>query len=136
MIFIGSNIIPPSRVVVDLDFYNGVLDLLEENDYLAGLNATLFTEDLEGSLNSAAINVYPINGDTLYTLGNISITSDISFKLYVDGDLKFTKIITSDGAFRLPSGFRGRRWEVQIEGYIPVREVTLAPSMSEAMGYE
>lgn len=42
---------------------------------------------------------------------------DISFKLYVDGVLKYTKSgIDSDAIFPLPSGFRGRKFSIEISG--------------------
>lgn len=122
-----------ARVMVDVDFYNTVVDLIEEDGVLAAQNAILFTESLQGAINRPEVDEFPLNGSTLHTLSDLSITADIGFKLYVDSILRFQTTVSSDKAFKLPSGFRGRRWEVEINGFIPVRQVTLGPSTREVM---
>lgn len=42
--------------------------------------------------------------------------SGLTFKLYVDGVLKQTKAVTSAAPFKLPSGFKGRVYEIELSG--------------------
>lgn len=55
-------------------------------------------------------------------------TGTCTFKLYVDGILKFTKSVTMDKLFKLPSGFRGKEFEIQLEGTSTVDFIQLATS--------
>jgi hypothetical protein len=55
----------------------------------------------------------------------------LTFKLYADGALKFTKTVASASVFRLPSGYRSRRYQVELSGTSNVREVGFATSVEE-----
>lgn len=49
----------------------------------------------------------------------------ITFNLYVDKELKFSRICTSTDVFRLPAGYKSDTFEFQLESYIRVRAVHL-----------
>lgn len=49
----------------------------------------------------------------------------ITFRLYVNKELKFTKICTSTDVFRMPSGYKSDTFEFELESYIRVRAVHL-----------
>jgi hypothetical protein len=49
----------------------------------------------------------------------------ITFRLYVNKELKFTKICTSTDVFRMPSGYKHDTFEFELESYIRVRAVHL-----------
>lgn len=55
----------------------------------------------------------------------------LTFKMYVDGALKFTKIVTSAEPFRLPSGFRSRLYEFEVSGTDHWTAAYVANSMEE-----
>jgi len=55
----------------------------------------------------------------------------VTLKVYADKVLKFTHAVTDDKPFRLPSGFKSKYWEVQLEGTGSVRAVHLAESYKE-----
>jgi hypothetical protein len=55
----------------------------------------------------------------------------VTFKLYVDGALKSTASVADDKPFRLPTGYRGKEFAVQMEGTYNIFEVFLSDSMSE-----
>jgi hypothetical protein len=106
---------------------------------LEGLNAAIFaTGDLNDTFNygdgtttlDMTYNYEEFNGTNLYDLNSISMSNAIVFKLYVDGALVAQRSITDDHYFRLPAT-RGRRIEVQLEGYIPIRRCILAQSPRE-----
>jgi len=120
------------RVMLDSTKYQAVLDLLAENDTLATFNQAMWAAgNIQGALNDAPFNLYTINGDALYDLNNIQMSGNITFSLYVDRELKFERVVTSDRPFKLPSGYKGRRVEVTISGYLPVYDITLAQSIRE-----
>ena len=123
-----------ARIIMDSEFYNTVLALVESDAYIANYNAGLFAAgNLGGAYNEFEYNRFPYNGDLLMSVNNVEISSLITFKLYVDGVLKFTKLVSDEKPFRLPSGFRGMKWEVQLEGNIPVRRVQIATSARELL---
>ena len=55
----------------------------------------------------------------------------LTFKMYADGVLKFTKTVTSADPFRLPSGFKSRLYEFEISGTDHWTSAYVAGSMEE-----
>lgn len=55
----------------------------------------------------------------------------VTFKLHVDGVLKYTKTVTSRKPFRLPSGFLASDWQPEVESAGPIQVVALAHNVSE-----
>ena len=55
---------------------------------------------------------------TAFTCAQIKANSfaNLTFKLYADGVLKYTKAVTSAAPFRLPSGFKSRIYEFELSG--------------------
>jgi hypothetical protein len=49
----------------------------------------------------------------------------ITFRLYVNKELKFSRICTGTDVFRLPSGYKSDTFEFELESYIRVRSVHL-----------
>lgn len=60
--------------------------------------------------------------------------SGITFKLYADGALKHTETVTSDSLFRLPSGYKGHEFEIELSGSDPINEVCVYESAREIYG--
>ena len=58
-------------------------------------------------------------------------TDDLTFKFYVDDILKHTETVSSNNAFRLPSGFRGRVFEIELTGTSHVDIVTVSSSINQ-----
>jgi len=56
----------------------------------------------------------------------------LEFKIYADGELKFSKTIVNSDPFRLPGGFRSKVWEIELVGNDSVHSVILANSIEEA----
>jgi hypothetical protein len=57
----------------------------------------------------------------------------VTLRVYADGALKFTKSVSSEAHFRLPSGFKALDWYVEIEGTSDVTEFFMATSVAELM---
>lgn len=83
-----------------------------------------------GAINESQINYYSINSCSLTESVDLTISGDITLKLYVDDTLRATKVVSDDKIFRMPGGYRGKKVEMQIEGYIPVRAVEVGTSIS------
>ena len=52
-------------------------------------------------------------------------------KVYADGVLKHTQTVTSSDAFRLPSGYKGQEFEVEVTGSVPINEMCIYESAAE-----
>ena len=121
-----------ARVMLDLLSFSSTLDLITNNEYLISQNEDLITAGTTGgTLGDATFNSQDVNGDDLNDVSSISMSGAVTFTLYVDGVVKFTKVVSTDKPFKMPSGYKGRRVEVSLAGYIPVYEVVLAQSMGE-----
>lgn len=51
-------------------------------------------------------------------------------RVYADGTLVHTTTVTNDPV-RLPNGFRAKKWEIEIEGYIPITAISMGQSYDE-----
>jgi hypothetical protein len=120
-----------AQVILDVDFYNNLLEFLVENDTLEDLNETAWALPLEGEINGAPLNCQDVNGDTLFSLRDLGVQNYVDFKLYVNSVLKFTKQVRTSDMFKLPRGFKHKKWEIVVEGMIPVKRITMATSTEE-----
>ncbi len=57
--------------------------------------------------------------------------SDLTFKLYADGSLKHTQVVTNNNIFRLPGGYQAKSFYIIIEGTDAVNEVCVYESPRE-----
>ena len=55
----------------------------------------------------------------------------VTVRVFADGVLRHTQAVANQNPFRLPSGFMGHVWQIEIEGVHNVQRVTLATSMAE-----
>ncbi len=81
-----------------------------------------------GELNGDTVNAYPVNGDALYRVyiaGN-----NVTVRIYADRQL-VAVVNTLNEMVRLPSGFKCRQWEIEIEGTSSVYEIAMATTASE-----
>lgn len=92
-------------------------------------NALLFAGDsLGGELNGAAMNEYPINGDMLQPVPSVART--VMVNVYADQVLVGTVTKVNQMA-RLKSGFKARRWEVEVASDMALTQITLAGTGAE-----
>lgn len=80
---------------------------------------------------------YPIAGDNLETVPSLPVyggTLSLTFKLYADGVLKFTKQLYNNNIFKLAGGYRGQKWITRLEGNVSkVQRVDVASSVDEIL---
>jgi hypothetical protein len=84
----------------------------------------------KGSLNAHSLNTVSLNGSLIQTLPPITWES-LTFQLYVDGAIKYSKTITNRNPFRLPSGYTTDNAAVRVSGNVIVKAIQLAESMRE-----
>ena len=76
------------------------------------------------------MNGLSLNGSKIKALPSVSWDS-LTFQLFIDGVLKFSKTITDSKAFRLPAGYKADTAEIRLSGNVTVKAVTVAQSMTE-----
>lgn len=81
-----------------------------------------------GELNGEAANVYAINGDPLNRA--FIENNDLTVRIYADRAL-VAVINDLNQMIRLPSGFKARQWEIEVEGSSPVYEIAMANTAGE-----
>jgi hypothetical protein len=103
-------------------------------------NATtqVFTEVLDGWLDDTRVTTAARYGDVAaYTVPDASYqtaagaTETITFRLYADGVLKHTEIVSDDEPFRLPGGYLSNLYEVELESTLSVTRVSVAENIFE-----
>lgn len=99
---------------------------------VAASNSTLLSRP-RGALNEHAINSLEVNGSLLEYLPEVPTVQNVVLKLYADGVLIGTATANSDEPFRLPSGERNRQYEIEIETFTDVNQITLASSVSDLL---
>jgi hypothetical protein len=61
----------------------------------------------------------------------VADTYPLTFRLFADGVLRHTQVVSSRNPFRLPSGFMALDWQMEIEGTSAVQGAAIATSMTE-----
>lgn len=100
---------------------------------IAANDALIWGFAMNDALADPTIGEYEIGGDAMQAIP--SLTMDLlQFQLYADGELKFTKQVTSTRAFRLPGGYKADNVEVTLSGNVKVTGVVLAETMDGLKG--
>jgi hypothetical protein len=122
-----------AQVIITTEFYNDVLEIIRAEDVLVDLNTAAWEagDRLRAPFNDFMLNEQDVNGDTLFSLRSLGVQSYITFKLFVDGVFKFSKQISNSDMFKLPGGFKHKKWEFGLEGMIPIKRLTVATSTEE-----
>ncbi|MBI9113142.1 hypothetical protein [Maridesulfovibrio ferrireducens] len=120
--------------------YGGYVDTEDDALYLLTFDDTNYRiERWEGSAtpmsylwkSKDSFYSIAINMGAARIIGTQSALSPLAFRLYADGNLFSTNSITSEEAFRLPSGTLARDWEFEIEGSAEVYEVRVSTSIGD-----
>ena len=110
------------RLAAQLEAQQELIDQIEEE------NAALFTAGLLGAINDEQVNLYPINGDAMVQVAPALNYIDVG--VYADGE-KIAVVQQPDRVVRLPSGFRARKWEIDVSGDIQVNQIAMATTVDE-----
>lgn len=116
----GGEASPPAAL-------NEPFDIIIPRDLQGTINGGDLIDDLAGR----QVNRHTINGDILFDLNDIAASPYVNLIIYADGEEIYNKNVSSAKAFKLPKGTKGKRWEVQLSGTIPVRRFDMATTMKE-----
>ena len=101
-------------------------DIIDANQALIDAGTT------KGEGGAAMFGEFMFSASAIQAAGDIfSDESYGSFKLYADGELIHQTALTDSEPFRLPSGYLARELEVEVEGNIFIKNITLASSVTE-----
>ena len=118
-------------MVIDSDAYDAAIGSLD----LEAENAVIFAAGLTGSYGDDDQTYgegFEFGGDEMLSIGNVSISPYVTFRLYGDGVLRSSKTISpSNTKRRLPAKYLADKIYFELSGYIPIRKVSIATSMDE-----
>ena len=78
----------------------------------------------------------PVNFGFIRVVAHNSLaSSNVTVRIWADGDLKITAVLNNDDSpwHPLPGGFRAKEWEIEITGTNPISHIGLFESLSEAV---
>lgn len=127
-----------ARIIAEQEDREDYFALLEARQAVIGRNnAKISAETIGGAIGEEVIgSELAVNGDNLETVPVLPLYSgdfELTFKVYADEVLKFSKQIFTDKPFRLSGGFRGRTWEFEVIGNVTIRRIDVADSVQELM---
>jgi hypothetical protein len=91
-------------------------------------NETMIQSPMGSELNGAPIGVYRVAGDPLLPLPPMAKT--VTVNVYADGVLK-AAVTRAGEIVRLPSGFKARKWEIDVFGSMRVQQIAVASTVTE-----
>jgi len=94
-------------------------------------NGVLLGSSVRGELNGNQVNEFAVNASVLITPPSVPMTQNVVIKLYGDGTLIGTATSVDATPFRFPSGGQFRQYEVEIETFTDVNQITVASSITE-----
>ena len=96
-------------------------------DMLAFNTARFAEASIQGEVNGAAVNLFPVNGDVLNRLDDKPF---VSVNIYADFKL-VANVSTMNRVARLPAGFLATVWEIEVNSNTSISEINLAGSAHE-----
>lgn len=91
----------------------------------------LATGDLGGQFNYSGYNTRRWNGSMMRVVPELPPSNTVTFTLFADGAERYTKVLTSDAPFRLPSGYLAGRVSVQVSSACEITGIEMAGNMIE-----
>jgi hypothetical protein len=120
---------------VEAEFENIELGQALENliAEVAAANQAIFSSgvDLKSTLGSSKIGEIYLGGSIMAHLPGGVEDRYLQVKIFCNGVLVHTRSVQDRKEFRLPSGFKGDRWEFQLNGNVPLRHLKIAETGKE-----
>lgn len=91
-------------------------------------NQAIITAGIEHDYGDFAFGEVAVADDNL-TDPRDGTLDRLEFKLLVDGGEKFSRVVTSTDAFRLPAGFKADTYSIQVSGTVKIQSIKLAETM-------
>lgn len=107
--------------------------LIAENAAIIAANQALFASgnNLMEALNAHVVNGMYVNGSLMSEIPDEVSSRFIQITVYCNGTLVATKQITDRSTYRLPSGFKGDRWQFKVTGNVPIKAIKFAETAKE-----
>lgn len=81
-----------------------------------------------GELGDDELDDFELNGDGMALVPSVNWDS-LTYQLYIDGGLKFSKTLTDSEAFRLPAGYKSDTAAHRVSGNVIVKAIVYAETM-------
>lgn len=107
------------------------LDALAEQIQAENQITYAAADTLLSELNVTTVNFTSLNGSILQDVPSAVDGRFVLLQVYCNSRLVATLNITSRRALRLPSGFKGDRWEFRLAGNVPLRSLKVAETSKE-----
>lgn len=124
---------PASMYFLDAGYSAAYFDPLQRALYvLSGTNIQKW--DAGASLMTATFKSKVFRAPAPTNMGYAEVIADaypVTFKLYADGALKFTKTVASRDVFGLPSGYMADDFQIEVSGSNPIVGVVVAETMED-----
>ncbi len=112
--FIGAGIAPP-----DIPALPSTGLMLGSHELNGGLGTQVFGGSMNGPPQWEALGEPPSPGST----------ASVLVKVFADGRQRWSGLVGDESAVRLPSGFKGVRWEVEVSGSVPIYSITMTDTL-------
>lgn len=114
----------------DVDLANA---LIAENAAIIASNQALFASgvNLMSAVNAHDVNDMYVNGSLMAEIPDEVSSRFIQISIYCNGVLVTTRQITDRQTYRLPSGFKGDRWQFRVTGNVPIKAIKFAETGKE-----
>lgn len=89
------------------------------------------TINLRGSINQVTLNNLLINGSVLKPIPAVVDGRYVLLTIYCNDRMVASINLRSRKPVRLPSGFKGDRWEFQVNGNVPLQAIKIAETAKE-----
>ncbi|MEN6540830.1 MAG: hypothetical protein ABFC67_14580 [Mizugakiibacter sp.] len=106
--------------------------ILSNISSLTAYNANIVSTGLiKGGFNWSGFNTRRWNGSLLKAVPDVPPSNTVTFTLFTDGVQRFSKTVSSETPFRLPSGYLSARVSVQVASACEINGIEIAETMQE-----
>lgn len=120
------------RIDADDALSDDEIDILDQRiTDVKALNAGLAGSVHLGEINTAALNVFELNGSEMQAIPLPAYSANVN--VYADGKM-IGNANRVNRTVRLPAGFLARLWELEVSGDLVVSEVMMAQTANELAG--
>jgi hypothetical protein len=129
-VFTGTSSNNPGNITgIEINF--GAYDNTGSKTFTRLLNGWLDDTRVTKAARYGDVSSYTIPSDYPEQASQAGTVYGITFRLYADGVLKHTQVVTDDEPFSLPGGYLSNIYSVEIESALPVTRVSVAEDILE-----
>ena len=105
-------------------------------DAIVAANDALLGEEMDSALDGSQLDeAVQLDGDTfLSDVPETEVSALVTFNLYVDKVLRYSRIVRNSDMFPLPAGYTGASVEIEVSGQVPITEISVVGDGEELAG--